>query len=165
MSLELKMYFLVPYQIIPIQQGIQSLHAVARFARATKDIPKIEELYNDWVDNHETVIVLNGGTTNTNPDRLGTLNVYLNELTKLGVFVQPFYEPDLGDQLTSIGLLVDERVFNKEKYPDFNQCVHVEKGTTEEEYSQWKEYREWVEMVGGEQIVGLRKILNPLRLA
>ena len=163
MSLELRMYTVVPYNISPIQQGIQSLHAVVRYARAVRNFPELEKQYNEWADSHETVIIKNGGTTNTNEKLLGTLNVLYNELSDLGATIQPFYEPDLGEQLTAFAILVDERVFNKELYPDFTDYVKVEK--VEFDYSQLKEYGDWVELVGGKLNVELRRLLNPLRLA
>lgn len=146
-KLELRMFGLVPYNISPIQQGIQFGHAVVRYGR-TQDL----EQYNDWADNWQTFIILNGGTTNLNPDRLGTLNQHLQTLIDNGVFCVPFYEPDLGDQLTSIVFIVDERVFDKEKYPDYElETVG---------YS-----NEWFNFIGGEKNLFLREFLKQFRKA
>ncbi len=120
-KLELRMYGMVNYQLTGIQAGIQFAHAIVDYGQLMKTEYHHAQLkkYNDWADNWKTVILLNGGTTNNNPEKLGTLNTHLKELTNNGVLCQPFYEPDLGDQLTAFCFLVDERVFNKEKYPDF----------------------------------------------
>ena len=40
-------------------------------------------------------------------------------LDKIGIYNIGFNETDLGDQLTSVVFIVDERVFNKDKYPNF----------------------------------------------
>ncbi len=69
------------------------------------------ELYRDWADNWQTSIILNGGTTNLNPDRLGTLNKHYQTLVSNGVVCEAFYEPDLGDQMTAFVFIVDERDF------------------------------------------------------
>jgi hypothetical protein len=72
--LELRMYFFVPYNISEIQKGIQAGHAALRYARQfSADNP---DVWN-FVDNYETWIILNGGTTNNERDfedvPLGTL--------------------------------------------------------------------------------------------
>ena len=110
MYLEYRMYGLVPYNISPIQQGIQFGHAVVRYGRSVRGLDPFERIYNKYADKDETFIILNGGTTNNNPEKLGTLNNHLYNLQFNGVMVQPFYEPDLGDQLTAVCFLVDERV-------------------------------------------------------
>lgn len=122
-NLELRMYGLVPYNISPIQQGIQFGHAVVEYGRLCDGIKKQQALYNDWADNWKTFIILNGGTTNTKTSLsdglpLGTLNKHLFTLLNIGIPFATFYEPDLGDQLTAIVFIIDERVFNKTKYPD-----------------------------------------------
>ena len=136
-KLELRRYGLVPYNISPIQQGIQYGHTGDEFSlRVIKHIlsPNDEnklpqdlvDRYLDWLENWKTYIILNGGTTNLNPDRLGTMNKHLQTLKDNDIPVFEFYEPDLGDQLTGIVFIVDERVFKKKpyfpgdtSYPDF----------------------------------------------
>ena len=72
----------------------------------------------------------------------------------------------MGDQLTGINFIVDERVFNKKKYPDFgfnydevNDCF-VKNGS----YGQTPDAT-WIESVGGQKNVFLRKFLSNFRLA
>lgn len=113
---ELRMYGLVNYQLSDIQKGIQFGHAVVEYISTYKDDPQC----NDWVKNWKTFIILNGGTTNSHPHFLGTLNKHLVTLKNNKIKVVTFQEPDLGNQLTAVVFLVDERVFNKEKYPDDN---------------------------------------------
>lgn len=115
-ELEYRMYGLVPYNISPIQQGIQFGHAVVEYGRKKNKVKG----YDKWSKKDKTFIILNGGTTNLNSYSLGTLNKHRETLLKNNVHIECFYEPDLGDQLTAVVFLVDERVFNKEKYPDDN---------------------------------------------
>lgn len=172
MYLEYRMYGLVPYNISPIQQAIQYGHAVVDYARTVSDLKPFEALYNKWADNDKTFIILNGGTTNINPDKLGSLNRHLNTLREAEIKVQDFYEPDLGDQLTAICFLVDERVFNKTLYPDFipetlpwGKKKPSEKQLSELDERNKKNYEHWVEKIGGEKNAFLREFLKPLRLA
>jgi hypothetical protein len=115
-KLRYRMYGLVPDNISPIQQGIQFGHAVVEYGLNYGDTAE----YKEWARNHKTFIILNGGTTSTNPKNPGTLNQHASTLRmKVGVKkTAVFYEPDLGDQLTAVAFLVDERVWDKELYPD-----------------------------------------------
>ena len=121
--LEYRMYGLVPYNISPIQQGIQFGHAVVEYGLEhgrTRVINDKVCTYTQWARNDKTFIILNGGTTSTNPESPGTLNYAESELYSMGVQLATFHEPDLGDQLTAVVFLVDERVWNKEKYPEWD---------------------------------------------
>ena len=186
-KLELRMYGLIPYNISPIQQGIQFGHAKDEYTLTMFEILdekekydyksiKLVSQYRDWLKNWKTYIILNGGTTNLNPDKPGTLNKHLQTLKDKGVFCAAFYEPDLGDQLTGVDFLVDERVFNKEKYPDF-EFDRTQKTIG---YGYWSEdplnpkflkegdsirWKEWVNYIGGETNLWLRFWLKNFRLA
>ena len=120
-KLEYRMYGLVPYNISPIQQGIQFGHAVVEYGlnHYSYTEQKGSNPYSQWAHYDKTFIILNGGTTSTNPKSPGTLNYAESELYSMGVELSTFHEPDLGDQLTAVVFLVDERVWDKEKYPDY----------------------------------------------
>jgi hypothetical protein len=174
-NLELRMYGLVPYNISPIQQGIQFGHAVVEYGQKMKYLGEhkqsLNTQYNDWADNYKTFIILNGGTTNNKIKDgvyLGSLNNHKETLDKIGIFNATFNEPDLGDQLTAIVFIVDERVFNKVKYPnfefkqrnqiDFNNPIFL----VEKEENDWKR---WVDLIGGRKNLELRNFLANFRLA
>lgn len=178
-NLELRMYGLVNYQLTGIQQGIQFLHAVVEYSQGVKWTLGTHKLgqYDDWADQHKTVILLNGGTTNTNQERLGTMNQHHQLLNEKGIYHSHFNEPDLGDQLTAIAFIVDERVFNKEKYPDFD---FTNKNQKTPGYGMWsndpinpqflneseaQRWQEWVQSIGGETNLWLRFWLKNFRLA
>lgn len=182
-QLELRIYGLVNYQLTGIQKGIQFLHAVSDYGQLVKKL-KGEELkkYDDWADNWKTVILLNGGTTNNrivDDAYFGTMNGYKEDLDKNGIVNVSFNEPDLGDQMTSIAFIVDERVFNKKKYPDFEDWVIDKYGdrinsdvyetsssiAQKIKSSDKKIYKKWVNFVGGSENVFLRDFLKNLRLA
>ena len=118
-KLTYRMYGLVPYNISPIQQGIQFGHAVVEYANKWSK----NDDYKQWSKFDKTFIILNGGTTNTRSSietglPFGSLNRHALTLKELGVKVATFNEPDLGDQLTAVVFLVDERVFDRSTYPD-----------------------------------------------
>jgi hypothetical protein len=192
--LELRMYGLVPYNISPIQQAIQFGHAVVEYGQLVKMPQSLSKLdinasciYDDWADNWKTFIILNGGTTNHRPtdDGLpfGSLNQHALKLDEMKVDFATFNEPDLGDQLTSVVFIVDERVFNRKKYPDFEDWVienygelirsdHyttsymlAQKIKTSGSKSDKKVYNEWTKFVGGDKNVFLRDFLKNFKLA
>ena len=167
-KLELRMYGLVPYNISPIQQGIQFGHAVVEYGRMI-DTLKIHSTgnydnsviaqYKNWADDWKTFIILNGGTTNSRfklEDGLpfGTLNQHALTLAQMGVEIATFKEPDLGDQLTAVVFIVDERVFNEKKWPK------PENFDTDP-----AERKQFIKSIGGHRNLRLREFLKQFRLA
>jgi hypothetical protein len=129
-------------------------------------------IYDDWADNWKTFIILNGGTTNNNPERLGSLNQHLLNITQAGIKVATFHEPDLGDQLTAFVFLVDERVYNRELYADFvpetlpwSRHKPSEQKLLELAARNEENYERWEDKIGGPKNSFLRNYLKPLRLA
>ncbi len=168
-NLELRMYGMVPYNISPIQQGIQYGHAVVEYGQKIKRLSTNGDIFNDyneWANGWKTFIILNGGTTNLNESRLGSLNQHLQTLQNMGVFCATFYEPDLGDQLTAITFIVDERVFDREKYPDFIEPSLDDILCSNRTGSLVNTYQSWVEQFGDDEdtqkkILALREFLHP----
>lgn len=173
MYLEYRMYGLVAYQLSgTIHAGIQFGHAVVEYQQNIKGLSNLEKIYDKWAKQDKTFIILNGGTTNNTLDKLGTLNQHLRTLTDNGVATSVFHEPDLGDQLTAVVFLVDERVFNRTLYPDFQEeklpygvRKPSKKVETELEERNEANYEKWVDKIGGPTNAFLREFLKPLRLA
>jgi len=173
--LEYRMYGLVPYNLSPIQQGIQFGHAVVEYGLSVigDDIDiNSKIIHYKWASEDKTFIILNGGTTNNNPERLGSLNQHLLNITQAGIKVSTFHEPDLGDQLTAFVFLVDERVYNRELYADFvpetlpwSRHKPSEQKLLELAARNEENYEKWMDKVGGPENVFLRNYLKPLRLA
>ena len=168
--MELRMYGLVPYQLTGIQQAIQYGHSVVEYG--LKYFTTQE--YQDWANLNKTFIILNGGTTNINPNKLGTLNQHADYLESIGLKIAKFQEPDLGDQLTAICFILNEKVFNKTLYPDYNfdfrskidkvWSEEFNNWVIEEDYNNWKlSFNENEETTS--KIIKIRQFLKPLRLA
>ena len=196
-KLELRMYGIVPYNISPIQQAIQFGHAVVEYGQNVKSYDLINNIelkkYNDWADSWKTFIILNGGTSNHSINRyhqtdesfVGTMESNLITLEQNNVEIATFYEPDLNDMLSAVVFIVDERVFNKKDYPDFEDWVIENYGDLlKSNSSNYKSsyqaaksmkisnsvedqevYQIWVKFVGGEKNVFLRDFLKNFRLA
>lgn len=155
-----RMYGLVPYNISPIQQGIQYGHAVVEYLNKYFNEPDCTK----WRLNDKTFVILNGGTTNKSFSDFGTLNKYQQTLDFAGVRTASFYEPDLGNQLTAVVFLVDERVYDKTLWPDYNGMYHLNGTPIETDYYSWKmKFAETEEEAN--QVVVLRDFIKQFRLA
>lgn len=179
--LELRMYGFVPYNISDIQKGIQFGHAVVEYGMKNMNTPEYQYFANNW----KTFIILNGGTSNEGQDikhgfgdvyYMGSMQNYLKVLNENEIKIATFYEPDLNNMLTAVVFLVDERVFNKELYPDFKSHPYpwLEKNRnakpTPKQMEEWtitndKNYAAWVEKIGGEKNAFLRELLRGKSLA
>ena len=166
-NLEYRMYGLVPYNLSPIQQGIQFGHAVVEYGLHNYT----DESYQRWANNDKTFIILNGGTTNdqkvNNGIPHGTLNQHIDELMLHNVKYSKFREPDLQNAVTAVVFLVDERVWDREKYPDFE--YHKWDGHDyDSRYESWlKNYQEKIGVTTEEmsKIIWLRDFLRGFKLA
>lgn len=163
---EYRMYGLVPYNLSPIQQGIQFGHAVVEYSvKYGKDSD-----YKKWSQEDKTFIILNGGTTNYrrfDGKYIGTLNQYEQELSSRGIKMSEFIEPDLGDQLTAVVFLVDDRVFDREKWPDYEGLKYIDviDGNPESTgFREWKMKFDDNEKIA-DKIVWLREFLPKFKLA
>jgi hypothetical protein len=146
-----RMYFFVPYNISDIQKGIQAGHASIEY---TIQYGRLED-FRSWYINDKTWIILNGGTTRYSQEDCGSMNQIAESLLDNGIKYVLFQEPDLNNALSSICFLADERVWDKEKYPDWDDTITYHSAT----------YSDWIGFVGGEKNVFLRELLKDKHLA
>lgn len=116
-----RMYFFVPYNLSDIQKGIQAGHCALEYAEGyghTKE-------YKQFIKNDKTWIILNGGTTrsynlatdhNIAPGSLNEIEFMLRENQ---IYHARFHEPDLEYALTAVCFLAEEKIWDKENYPDY----------------------------------------------
>lgn len=151
-----RMYGLVPYNISPIQQGIQFGHAVVEYGLRYGN----DQIYLDWAKNNKTFIILNGGTTNNNHESLGSLNMHLDTLKSFRWKHAVFHEPDLGGQLTAVVFILPAVVYDKKKYPDYADWLEINGIEDGEEH-----FAGYVQMLGGVKNFEMRKFVSQFRLA
>lgn len=95
-----------------IQHGIQAFHVLgemAVFYAPRKQLlgpSKAEMDYNAWLNDHKTLICLNGGHDAKLKDLWEFLNVPENPYP-----FAKFHEENMGNMLTSIGIVVPETVY------------------------------------------------------
>lgn len=187
-----RMYVFVERHLDGINKGIQAAHAVAELISGIltfDNVPNIcREQFHQWQNMDKTMILLNGGVSRGGSKYLAT-GIIEGDLANIGDMEQiaynlkqhnmkfsTFCEPDLNDALTAIALLVDERVWDREKYPDFIQdradayyiSVDWENAKTElieRPLFENEKYKTWVESIGGFDNVWLREFLSSKRLA
>lgn len=160
-KLGFRMYGLVNYQLTGIQKGIQFGHAVVKYGQMAKQLGgKILNNYNEWADNHQTFIILDGGSTNKKSSGKGNLNKHLELFKENNILCADFSEPDLGDQLTSFVFLVDERVYDRKKYPDYKKNFFLKFVPKEIDLN----YKIWVNKIGKENVF-LRENLPKFKLS
>ncbi len=177
MSLEKRMYSLNLYNISPIQAGIQSGHSNSEYIFTHFH----DEDLQDWGKNWKTVVLLNGGTSNSGKESYygyapakGSMETHLETLKNNDVKVVPFYEPDLNYCLSSMSFIVDERVFNRRKYPDFDYIAYSLiplnslkdlEGLDSAGYTFEPSFQTWLESIGGRTNLFLRLFLRGFDLA
>lgn len=111
-------YFVNNMYLSSIQNGIQAGHVIHELFRKymnnssyDKVVPSREEQLYDWADNHKTMIVLNGGMTEHMVD-------FLALVEKTTLPHATFFEPGIGNALTSIGIIVPERMYKYDEVID-----------------------------------------------
>jgi len=139
-----RMYTLVLYNLSSIQKGIQSGHANDVYQLRYGKTPEFKQ----WINNDLTVIILDGGSSDS-------LTKHINELKKNGIKYHVFVEPDLYKNITAVSFLVDERVWDKVKYPK-----HFKDFTTNISNN----YENW-EIFLGKENVFLSDFLEQFKLA
>lgn len=177
-DLTYKTYVFVEKHLSPIDKGIQASHAVIEFYNEAKLWNKIKENSNfdRWAHFDKTLILLDGGSVN-NLDEIDEI------LSENLIHHGSFREPDMDNILTAIAVVVDERVFNRKEYPDYQDWLIKEKkmyfANSEDFYYYFdisncnftnnnihkSLYKEWVEFVGGKENVVLRELINNRKLA
>lgn len=140
------MYSLVLRQLNPIQKGVQSAHSIVEYS---KNFYKSTE-YIQWVNVDKTIIILDGGT-------YGELKECRDILIKLEVPHAVFYEEDLGNIMTSISFLVEDKIWDSKSYPAYEDEL--------DENSSESENPVWLIMMGGKRNLTLRNFIKSKKLS
>lgn len=160
-ELRQRMYCFVLYNISPIQQGIQAAHAIVEFAQIYSQAPE----YKRWAEIDKTIIILNGGSSITLYDHFKYLDE--NQI----IYPVPFYEPELFNGMTAFCFLADERVWDREKYPDsfslpsFTPIFGISDVQLAPAIHRVFNMEEFKERIGGEKNFLLKEFLSRFKLA
>lgn len=130
-----RMYCFVERHLSPIDKGIQAAHSIVEYANQYGD--NVD--YAIWAYSDKTIVLLNGGTVNDLCDICKELNDY-------NINYSLFKEQDLGNIITAVAVLVDDRSFNS-----------VNQDEWKEEYTELSEEEKRIEL--------LRKLIHSKRLA
>jgi hypothetical protein len=99
----LRMYFFVMGNLSGIQKGIQCGHAALEYyLKYGVTIPE----YKDFIENHKTFILLDGGGS-------GDMYERRSELEEFGIHYASFFEPDLNNSLSAIAFIVPEEIYGR----------------------------------------------------
>lgn len=164
-----RMYCLVLRQLSPMQKGIQAAHSIVEYANK---FPHDEE-YKEWSKFDKTIIVLDAGTS-------FDIEEIIDQLDEHNVNYTAFKEEDLNGIVTSIAVLVDDHIFDKETYPDFEEWRDNKYPVREyhllsyvghfdhdpNDFTYKEHHKEWVkDVMEGEKNVFLRELISSKRLA
>jgi len=159
-----RMYFFVNSKLSPIQKGIQAGHAAVRYAVSYHN--KAQE----FIGKDETWIILDGGTSGEYYDKEEQILTTLGEMEEITYILDDnnipftyFHEPDLNDCLTAICLIVDERVFNRNDFPDFKEWALTKVPFIND--ANEAQLREAYENKMGTEIMILKILINDKKLA
>ena len=158
------MYFFVPYNISEIQKGIQAGHASLEYVRKYGHT----DLCIDFVKRHKTWIILNGGTTMDYDEHnrtCGDMNEIRDKLSDNEIIYAEFREPDLNNALTAVCFIADERVWDFETYPDWEDWVTKTGSLGALLLEPDSLYEDWKESIGGDKNRILRDLIRGKRLA
>ena len=103
--MQYRMYCLSERHLSIAQKTIQAAHAIVEYSLKYGDT----EEYKRWAEYDKTIIVLDGGTTQEMVEDI-------RKLSEIRHNYEFFAEPDMGNFVTSIAFLADERVFDYDKY-------------------------------------------------
>lgn len=148
-----KMYSIVLRHLDGQNKGVQTTHGVCEYIRKHWD----DEDLQQWINQDKTLVMLSGGTV---PD----MNEIRASFDEAGIPYETFEEEDLADLTTSICLLADERVWDRENYPSFNEFAKTYTETTGLTNTD-DLVVVYERLVGGHQNAVKKEILNNLRLA
>lgn len=151
------MYMLVLPSLSSIQKGIQAMHALEEYHIIYGET---KELYK-WGRNDKAIKILN-------VESLEKLTEIKKELVKREIRFSYFNEEGLNDLLTALCLIVEDKVYDCEQYPDyhtwcFNNHIDAEimLPTDPPKFERNKEnYSKWLEFIGGESNEFLKEMLS-----
>lgn len=107
----MRFYSYSNFYLSPIQIGIQAFHCLGEMIIKYGAHKETEQahLLNDWIQNHKTLICLNGG----NNASLIELHTLLTRVDNPGYPVVKFHEDEesMGGMLTTVGIVLPAKIY------------------------------------------------------
>lgn len=147
-----KMYSIVLRHLDGQNKGVQTTHGVCEYIRKHWNDDDLQQ----WLNTDKILVMLSGGT-------VLDMSTIMKTLKEHNIKFETFEEEDLGDLTTSICVLADEKVWDRENYPTFDiyKLKRSGEGVLDEDALE----REYISLVGGIENAIKKEILNSLRLA
>lgn len=113
-DLNLRGYFFGNMYLSQIQQGIQSAHVIQAMSTRYTNFHSSDAafMFQRWMDEDRTMIVLNGGTQRDLKDLMLQLNSLTNHGSTYPVSYFEEEEDALNGALTCVGIILPEYVYN-----------------------------------------------------
>lgn len=105
----MRLYTFINYYLSSIQQGIQTAHILGEMVKKHKT-PGQREMLDDYLQNHKTIIVCNGGNS-------GAINDLLNFFEGQNDYLYASFREDndsLNGALTGVGILVPSYIYESQ---------------------------------------------------
>ena len=108
----MRLYFFVNLHIGGIHAGIQSGHAAMKLARKYRNDEAAQNVVDEFIDNHETFVLLNGGESDS-------MNEILTHLQRedCPLLWQEFRDSGIDNAMTAIAVLVPEHLYARPEKP------------------------------------------------
>lgn len=143
-----RMYCLAERHLSSIQKAIQSAHAVVEYSLKYGDTFD----YKKWAEVDKTLIVLDGGCV---PELVECEEI----LSQFNYPFAVFKEPDLGDILTCVCFIADDRIYDYKNwgtsFDNFAELVSPAK----------VQYDTWLNDIGGKKAEAVKMLISNLRIA
>lgn len=111
----MRAYAFTHLQMSPGQRALQAAHAICRIRSAWKGLPAMQQIWDDWEEQHSTMIFLNGGFSGdlqTITKTIGDAVSKYDQFKRIVIFAA-FCEDEftLGGALTSVAMIVHPRYY------------------------------------------------------
>lgn len=110
-SINYRAYFWTNMYLSPIQKGIQTAHCVSELYMRYFHRPNLLSKVVDWADHSQTIITLNGGSSDDLDKTLQTRFLSNKEVYPWAVFRES--KEALNGSTTCIGILVSEKIYSE----------------------------------------------------
>lgn len=154
MEKNFRMYFLILRHLSGVNKAVQSSHS--SFEYSLKYINN--EDFIKYAANDKTIIMLDGGT---HQDMVESQKI----LEENGINHAYFLEPDINNSMTSICFLVEDSIYDREKfktYEDFYDEYLENYGYIREDINL---YDKWIESIGGKQNEFIHNLIKNKKLS